>query len=180
MTTPVSATNVPPSNLAFDGDVGAEVALLCVESGQEAQSVEQQLQHADEDMASRAAADEVRQMREKADDIRTQGIVDGCATMGSGALQVAGASSGGSGFKAAASGLEGGAKIADGFYGAAEANADASAKEAERRADQANQAARDAHDAAVSGQGSVDKAIEFYERYSEAQSGVALAVVRRA
>jgi hypothetical protein len=200
MTNPVMTTRIPSSVLAFGGDVGAEVAALAIDSGKETQIVEQQAEQADEDRAARAEADQVNQMRQKADDMRTQGIVDGSTTMGEGALSAAAAgcsfrasgaspTSGmragelnaeGGWYKSAATGLDGSTKLADGFFGAAGANADANAKASEASAERAHQAARDAHDAAAGAQSAIDKTLSFYEQYTQVQASTALAILHRA
>jgi hypothetical protein len=181
----------------LDGDIGADLAELSAESGKESRAVENQIEQTDEAIASQQAADEVHEMRKKADDILTQGIVDGCATMGQGAFQAAGAGCGfqaggasgataarmnaeGAWYKSGATGLDGATKLTDGVLGQAEANADADAKQAEQSSDRAAQAARDAHDAASAQQSTVGKTLDAYEAYAQAQASVARAILRPA
>jgi hypothetical protein len=197
ITTTAPAPFSPVGPQAFAGDLCAEVAALAVQSGEDSRAVEDQIQQTDEAIASGEAADEVSALRKKADDLMTQGIVDGCATMGEGALQAASAgcsfaASGasatsaarlgaeGAWYKSGATGLDGSIKLVDGAFGQAEANADAAAKQAEQNADRANQSARDAHDAASAQQSTVEKTLDFYEQCAQAQASTAQAILRPA
>jgi hypothetical protein len=197
MTTTVTTNVVPPAAPAFGGDFADEVAELSVENGKENRSIDQQIEQTEQDLAWREADDEVGDLRKKADDVRTQGIVDGCATMGQGAFQAAsagcsfeasGATASSSAslnaqagwYKSAATGLDGTTKLVDGFFGADEANAEASAKEADQTAQSANDAARAAHDAASNEQQTVDKTLDAYSQISQAQASASLAILHRA
>ena len=197
--TTVIATNAPSTSAppAFGGDFDDEIAALAVQSGKEDRLIDQQIEQTEQEIASHQSADEVSDLRKKADDLRTQGIVDGCAAMGEGAFQAASAgcsfsASGASApaaaslnaeagwYKAGATGLDGTTKLVDGFVSADEANADASSKEAESSAQSANDAVHAAQQAESNEQSSVDKTLEAYSQIAQAQASASLAILHRA
>jgi hypothetical protein len=83
-------------------------------------------------------------------------------------------------YKSGASGLDGTTKLVDGFFGAAQANAEASAKEADQASQSANDAARAAHDAASNEQSTVDKTLQAYAQIEQTQASASLAILHRA
>jgi hypothetical protein len=164
------------------GDFDETVAELTVEGEKDGATIERQIEQTEEAVAQAAVGQEVDELRKKADEIRTQGIVDGGATIGEGAFEAAGAakSSNAGWSKAGATGLEGGAKVACGFLSASEANHDATSKLDEQAAERANESARSAHDAASSARSTIDKTLDAYSQIAQAQASASLAIWRPA
>jgi hypothetical protein len=170
----VTNTNVL-TTLGCSGDVGAEVAAMAVQSGQAQRDVARAARDADEAIQESEDEQEVAAMHQKADDVRSQALVEGFGMIAEGGFEVAGSTQG----EAARKGLEGGGKIANGtaqiFAGgmkAAEANDDAAAAQHRAAAEHAKSAAEDMHDASRDAADYVKSAIDFYRDYvsSEAES----------
>jgi hypothetical protein len=175
---------------AFDGDLGAQVAALAVQSDADTASVERRIQQSELDIAESESDRAIEAMHQKANDVRVQGVVDGCATMGEGALQAASAYSGGGGgggggagggswAKSASTAVEGSDKLLDAYFAGKQGDDDANVKTASDAADRANQAAKDAHDAAGAARDASDKALDFYRNYSQTEAATTLAILRR-
>jgi hypothetical protein len=198
-TTGQNAALLPPATFETDG--AAEIAELSVESGAAEQDSENRIESTENTFAQQESDAEVAELRKKAGEMWTQGLVDGCTTMGEGAFEAGSAacnfkaaeSPGGSSsaaaqslnaqagwYKSGATGLQGSAKVADGLFGEAETNADAASKQAEQSATRANDAARSAHDGASSAQQSVSHLLETAQQIEETQAQASLAIWRRA
>jgi hypothetical protein len=126
---------------------------------------------------------QVADMRQKADDIRSGGIVEGVGMMIEGGASVGAALSS----PKVGAALQGGGKVEGGLtaigqatFKAAEANDDANAAAAKSASDQAKGAADDLHDAKKAGADFVSAAIDFYREYTSAQASASSAALHRA
>ena len=182
-----SSVDVPgsilPDPLAMSGDPGAELAALAVQSGEEQQTVAQAGRDVEEKIEVSEDNQQVADMRQKADDMRSAGVVEGVGMMAEGGASV------GAAFVPTkiGLGLQGGGKLANGgatvgktMFQAAEANDDADAASAKSASDQAKGAADDLHDAKRAGGDLISAARDFYREYTSAQASASSAALHRA
>jgi hypothetical protein len=173
----------PVTALAMSGDPGAELAALAVKSGEQQETNAQAARDAQHKMEVSDDNQQVADMRQKADDIRSGGIVEGVGMMIEGGASVGAALSS----PKVGAALQGGGKVEGGLtaigqatFKAAEANDDANAAAAKSASDQAKGAADDLHDAKKAGADFVSAAIDFYREYTSAQASASSAALHRA
>jgi hypothetical protein len=174
----------PVAALTMSGDPGAELAALAVQSGEAQQTVAQAGRDVEEKIEVSEDDQQVADMRQKANDIRSAGLWEGAGMMLEGAGAV------GSAFAHTAlvgDGLKGAGKVGNGVAmmaaakpKAAEANDDADAAAAKSASDQAKGAAEDLHDAKKAGGDLVSAALDFYREYTSAQASAHTAALHRA
>jgi hypothetical protein len=159
----------------FGDDFGSEVATLAVETDAQSQTVERSVQHAEEDAARAERDRQIEAMRQKADDIRTQGWIDGACGVVQGSLEACNTDMS----KAGATGVQSATKVVDAQFAGSEATADADAAAHSQAAARAEQAAKDAHDAASAEEDVAQKVIASYEQVAQTLANARLAVVQR-
>jgi len=178
----VSGT-ILPDPIVMSGDPGAELAALAVQSGEEQETVAQAGRDAEQQMEVSEDNQQVADMRQKADDMRSAGVVEGVGMMAEGGASV------GAAFVPTkiGLGLQGGGKLANGgatvgktMFQAAEANDDADAAAAKSASDQAKGAADDLRDAKKAGGDLISAALDFYREYTSAQASASSAALHRA
>jgi hypothetical protein len=178
----VSGT-ILPDPIVMSGDPGAELAALAVQSGEEQETVAQAGRDAEQQMEVSEDNQQVADMRQKADDMRSAGVVEGVGMMAEGGASV------GAAFVPTkiGMGLQGGGKLANGgatigktMFQASEANDDANAAAAKSASDQAKGAADDLHDAKKAGGDLISAALDFYREYTSAQASASSAALHRA
>jgi len=170
--------------LTSSGDIGAEMAALAVQSGQEQKDVARASRDADEAAEEHEEDQEVQAMRQKADDIRSEALLDGIGTAAEGIGMI------GAGFSSTPQVGErwqgGGKLVAAGMHigggdkGAHEAADDATAAQHAAAADHAKSAAEDMHDAARDASDYVKTAVEFYRDYVSTEAETRAAALHRA
>jgi hypothetical protein len=127
---------------------------------------------------------QVADMRQKANDMRSAGVVEGAGMM------VEGGASIGAAFaptREIGMGIQGGGKLANGgatigktMFQATQSNDDANATAAKSASDQAKGAADDLHDAKRAGGDLISAALDFYREYTSAQASASSAALHRA
>jgi hypothetical protein len=172
------------STLASSGDIGAEVAALAVQSGQVQKDVARAARDADAAIEESEQKQEVAAMHQKADDIRSEALVQGLGTMAEGGCQLAGSVIKTSQVSQA---VQAGGKLANGtaqiFAGtekASEAGDDAAAAQHRAAAEHAKAAADDMHDASRDASDYVKTAIDFYRDYVSTEAESRSAALHRA
>jgi len=192
-----SSSYAQDPQLACTGDMGEEAAALAIEGGVETKLAERRIEQTENDIAEQEANQEIQAMKQKADALRSAGVLDGGVGAAAGALQAASAgwdlSAAGAGssvagnslkvegewFKTASTGIEAGAKITDGLYQGKESADAITGRSAGQVADRASTAAKEAHDSSAAEQDTVNKALEFYGQYAQTQAATVLAVAQR-
>jgi hypothetical protein len=182
------------NQLLASGDPGAEMAALAVETGTTQRTVSSEARQAYEAEEASEDQKQVDAMRQKAQDIETEGWIEAAGMAAQGALDAAGGIEGlkmlgddpsqlgiakandvssifrgaGLGAQAVATPFAAGAR-------AAQANDDADAALHRANADQAKAAAEDMHDAQKDASDHVKSALDFYRDYvsTEAQTQAA-------
>jgi hypothetical protein len=173
----------PTTALESSGDPAAMLAALLVKAGQEAKRGDRQTQAIEEKAQDDAESAEIAAMRQKADDLRSQGRTSGMISVGSGVLTMgAGATFGTREQKA----FDGAAKISDGVGhfqdGLAKgeiADDETNARLHEQVANRAKRAVDMAHDAGKDDADFIKTAIDFYREYSGAQTQARGAALHR-
>lgn len=170
--------------LACSGDIGAEMAALAVQSGQAQKDVARASRDADEAMVEHEEDQEVQAMRQKADDVRSEALLDGIGTALEGAGMIgAGLSSTpqvGDRWQGAGKLAAAGMHIGGGGKGADASAADATAAQHKAAAEHAKSAAEDMHDAARDASDYVKTAVEFYRDYVSTEAESRAAALHRA
>jgi len=179
----------PVTSLALSGDPGAELAALAVQSGEEEETVAQTGRDAEEKAEVSADDQQVAAMRQKADEIRADGLTEGLGMMAQGGFEMGAAGAMGadgkqtplsSGLKAGGILAQGGSTVGGAFFKADQANDDARAAAAKSASDQARTAADDLHDAKKGAGDFVSAALDFYREYTSAQASASSAALHRA
>jgi hypothetical protein len=156
----------------YGGDLGAEVAALSIQNGQD----ERTTAHIERDNeeAAEAAADaaQVQAMHDEASSLRTQGWVDGAMAVGTAVLKAY--------CPAAGAAADGCTKVADGALSAAQKDHEAEATGSKAASDQAQTAVKDADETATSATSTINAALDFYRGYAAAESAAQQAALHRA
>lgn len=173
ITATTSTTYEAPS--VFGDDFGSAVATLEVETAAQAQTTERSVQRAEQETAQDERDRQIQAMRQKADDIRTAGWIDGACGVAQGSLEACNTDTA----KAGAAGVQSAAKVVDAQFAGTEATDDANSAFHSQAADRLQQAAKDAHDAANAEQDTAQKVIESYEQIAQTLASARLAVVQR-
>jgi hypothetical protein len=173
-TTPTTATAYEGPSV-FGDDFGSAVATLEVQTAAQSQTVERSVQHAEEETAQDERDRQILAMRQKADDIRTQGWIDGACGVAQGSLEACNTDMA----KAGATAVQSTAKVVDAQFAGTEATDDANSAFHAQAADRLEQAAKDAHDAATAEEDTAQKIIESYEQIAQTLASARLAVVQR-
>jgi hypothetical protein len=170
-TTP--AAYEPPTT--FGDDFGSAVATLEVETANQSQTLERSVQRAEEDAVHAEQDRQIQAMRQKADDIRTQGWIDGACAMAQGALEALNTDVS----KAGATAMQSATKVVDAQFSGTEATEDANATFHSQAAERAQQAMKDAHDAADGEEETAQKVVASCEQIAQSLASARLAVVQR-
>lgn len=188
-------------DLMCSGDAGAMIAALAVESGrsQKKAALEQRRNAEATETAEQNA--QIQALRDKADLVRIQGVVDGAMTLGEGLLDFGkdmnaasaeGAKSEGrlgdqASADARAARYGGGAKlvkatgqVVDGLFKGAIADKDTDAQVHEQLATRAKRAVEDATGDYEDAKKLMEKALDFYKEYTGAKNGAVSAAIHRA
>jgi hypothetical protein len=168
-----TSPRLPPSpTVALDDDVGAELAVLGVESGKLERTEATDGRNAEEELAQTEAQQEVQSLRSEAGTIASQAWMDGAI----GVLQAA------SGGKSSTLGavLVGAKGAGDGLYGAEEKGDEATAKGCEAAVGAAQAGAEGAHDAITGADQLVQSTLEFYKEYVSTTAQTENAIAQRA
>jgi hypothetical protein len=173
ITSTTTPTYAPPVTLGDDLESAA--ATLEVESAAQSRAIERQLQHGEEEAAQHERDQQIQAMRQKADDIRTQGWIDGALAEGEGAAQACNTDAG----RAAAAAAQSAGKVADAQLSAGQATDDANSARHAQSAERDEQGAKDANDAADAEQDVAEKAVAAYAQIEQTLASARLAVVQR-
>jgi hypothetical protein len=173
LTVTTRASNQDPG--VFSDDFGSAVATLEVETTAQSQTVERSVQRAEEDAAQAERDRQIEAMRRKADDIRTQGWIDGACAVAQGTLGALNTDVS----KAGATGVQSATKVVDAQFAGNQATADADAAAHAQAATRDEQAAKDAHDAATAEQDTAEKVIASYQQIAQTLANARLSVVQR-
>jgi hypothetical protein len=194
-------TALPPPNaqLVPVGDLGAQLAALLVNSGQDARKTDQQARAADEKAEDDAEQAQVASLRQKASDIQSDGLVDGLTTIGAGALQLgasvnsaqssaqppgsqarADLASKGAALSFDSTLLKGEGGIVGTSFKAAQANDDANATAHEADASHAKRSADDQDEDMKNDTAFINSAVDFYKQYAETKAQEKAAVTHGA
>jgi hypothetical protein len=188
------------------GDPGAMVAALAVQTGQSEEDVSRNVNQTEANIQYTQEQAEISDMREKAQDLLTQGIAEGGIDAGSSALSIAGAASPSSttttttttptttGTQATAvttttghgpllgaigKGVGAGSDAVKGVFNGANENADANITQHDANAKAAGTAASAAYDSMRDGQKLLDAATDFFKEYSAAEQQAKAAALFR-
>ena len=179
----------PIETLALSGDPGAELAALSVESGEQQQKVSQTARDTEAQIEARSDQQEVTAMRQKADDIRIGGCVEGIGMMAEGGCDLAAAGDvtadgrptpAANADKAQGTIFKATSMIGGAVFKGAEADHDADAAAAKAASDQARSAADDMHDAKKAGGDLISAALDFYREYTSSQASARSSAIHRA
>jgi saccharopine dehydrogenase-like NADP-dependent oxidoreductase len=154
------------------GDMGAQVAALVVQSGQDQGDVARAERNAEQQLEDAAEQQQVEDMRAKADSAEIGAFVEGAAQVGAGC---AGGMQTGGGLA-----LSGAGKIGGGVFDGLAAHDDADATAALHAATHASRAVDDAAQAARDARKLESDALDFYRAYVEADGQAKNAALRRA
>jgi hypothetical protein len=182
----------PVAQLATSGDVGAEIAALCVETGTTEEQADRTERDAVESLQEQVENKEVQDMRDKAGAILGQAIAEGVTTMAQGAMEGSSAIASlqdvtcpvshqvvaqgtllgmTQGMWRGAGELTSGiGRIVGGAYQAGGANDDANAAEAHAEAGHLATSVQDMHDSASQATQFVQAALDFYREYVTTQA----------
>lgn len=158
--------------VGFSGDVGAQVAALMVEDGDDERTAAHAQRDAQERIEQQDDAAQVKTLHDEASSMRVQGGFDGVAA---GVTAIAKACSPVAG--AAGEGLE---KVGDSAFGAYQKDDEASAAGSKAAANQAATAAKDDDDLANDANGDVGAAIDFARNYTQTEAATTQAALHRA
>ena len=195
-TTDTSTASTPAANADDDllmpearemmasGDIGQMIAALLVKMSKSQRDTAREMKEAAMKQEEAAHSAKLQAMRDQADAKLTAGMISGCATIGSGALQMSGGIAGGEKkmaiLNASGKGVEGFGKISETIYkGAAdraaqdEARADFAAKQAGRGVEAAKDNDKDARETAR-------KAIDLLKEWQGAKDSASKAALFRA
>ncbi|HEY8041391.1 MAG TPA: hypothetical protein VIF15_16410 [Polyangiaceae bacterium] len=165
----------PLDALALSGDPGAELAALAVESGQAQRRSARAARDACEAAEVHEQDAEIAAMRQKADDLRVEGLIEGAGMAAQGVGAVGGDATKGVGLMAG-----GAAKVVATGRGADAANDDADATLHKNAAAHAKDAADAMHDTWKEGADYVKAALDFYREYTSTQAQSRSAALHRA
>lgn len=173
----------PFTELAHNGDVGAQIAALLVKTAQQQKEAARGAREAAE-QAQRAADDEeLSAMESQADCKLLAGVIEGAANIGGGAVGIgsaAGSPEARERGRGIASVAQGAGKIA-GAVGAHHADMHGlDAKSAEQTSGRERRAAEDARDLGKDAADLLDRALGYYKEYMTAKSDVQRATLLRA
>jgi hypothetical protein len=196
----------PALALTMTGDPGAMVAALAVETGQSEKDVSRKINQTEANVQYTQEQAEVSDMRNKAQDLLTQGIAEGGIDAGSAALSIAGAASPttttttttttptttgtqatavttttghGPLLGAIGKGVGAGSDALKGVFNSANENADANITQHDANAKAAGTAASAAYDSMRDGQKLLDAATDFFKEYSAAEQQAKAAALFR-
>jgi hypothetical protein len=156
---------LPLPTVFVGGDVGADLAILGVQSGQLQHAEANDDRNAEEALAQSQADQEVQALRSEAGSMRSQAWMDG-------ALALAQASTGGKSgtIGALLSGVKG---VGDGLYASDQKNDEATAKGFEAAVAVSQSGVSGAHDAISDADQLVQSALDFYKEYVATQGQTA-------
>ncbi len=171
---PTTTSAYAPSG-ALGDDLESAAATLEVESADQSCLAERAVQHAEEQAARQERDQQIQALRQKADDIRAQGWVDGALAAGEGAAQACNTD----GARAAESAAQSAGKVVDAQLSASQATDDANGASHAQAAEREEQAAKDAHDAASAEQDGAEKVLAAYAQIEETLAAARMAIVQR-
>jgi hypothetical protein len=198
--TVTNVTNSPfVQQVLASGDPAAEMAALAVQTGTTEHKTSTEARQAYEAEEASEDQDEVDAMRQKANDIETEGWIQGAGMAVQGAMDVAGGVDGlkmlgadssqvgiakandVSGiFRGTGLGAQAAGSVGASVFRAHEANDDADAALHKANADQAKAAADDAHDAQQDASDYVKAALDFYRDYVSTDAQTQAAALHKA
>jgi hypothetical protein len=153
-------------------DIGAQVAALAIENGDEERATAHVERDAEEHAEAAADAAQVQAMHDEASNMRTQGWVDGGIAVGAAALQ--------SYCPAAAAAVQGGAKVGDACFQAKQHDDEATAAAQKAASDQAQTAVKDDSDTATDANAAISTALDFYRTYTATEAAAQQAALHHA
>lgn len=193
----VAAPGAPPGDslpllpgskeLMSSGDAGSMIAALCVEMGRNQKKAAMENRRNAEATEDAEQGAQIQALRDKADLVRVQGVVDGALKLAEGACSFASSMKSADGKAKAAAVYKGGAevldastKVVDGFFKGATIDLDTDATVHEQLATRAKRAVDDAMGEVDDAKKLIEKALDFYKEYTGAKNGAVSAAIHRA
>ncbi len=188
-TAPAATPDILPGcrELLVSGDAGAMIAALSVEMGRSQKKAASAARHNAEATEDAEQGAQIQALREKADLVRIQGVVDGALTLAEGACAFGssmktaeGKSKAAAAYKGGADFLGAGKQLADGLFKGAIADKDTDAQVHEQLATRAKRAVDEATGDYEDAKKLLEKALDFYKEYTGAKNGAVSAAIHRA
>jgi hypothetical protein len=153
-------------------DMGAEVAALAIENGDDERTTAHVERDAEEHTEAMADAAQVQAMHDEASNMRTQGWFDGGMAVGTAVLRAY--------CPAASAAIEGGTKVGDACFQSAQHDDEATAAAQKAAGDQAETAVKDATDTASDANADISTALDFYRTYTATEAATQQAALHHA
>jgi hypothetical protein len=176
-----------PASTVVGDDIFAALAVLLTQLHQNERKSARESQGVEDAAKDKEDAAEVQAMHDKANDLRSEGLVTGLAEIGAGVADILSAGCdasaartddkiviadrklGSAVFGGASKGLEGAGKIAGGIYRTAQAQDDANAKSHAASASTYDRASKRAHDEEMDARDATKKVMEWLKEMRSAQ-----------
>jgi hypothetical protein len=171
-------------SFACNGDLGEEVAVVSIETGEAERTAAHQERDAEEAAQVRDDAAQVQAMHDEASSLRAQGVFDAATAVAGACLAIAcpPAASGAQTLQGLVGShlTDGVGKLGDALWQASQHDDEANAAAARAAADQSGNGVKDATDAANEADSVIGAALDFDRNYTSIEAQTQLAALHRA